>query len=93
MPRNTNVKVAPETWTQITDADVTSITFQNKSGHDLLVKGAVGAVAPSDANGAIEYGAMQGERNSALADLFPGLSATRVYVYSAFGAVVMVSHA
>ena len=93
MAQNTTVTLTAETWTQLTDADVTSITFQNKSGDYILVKGTVGASAPSDDDGAVRYNPGQGERNVSLSDLFPGVAATRVYAYAPNGAEVMVSHA
>ena len=93
MPQNTDVVLPIATWTQLTDADVTAITFQNKSGNYILVKGTVGAVAPTDDDGAVRYNPGQGERNVSMSDLFPGLSATRVYAYAPTGAEVMVSHA
>ena len=93
MARNTDIPLPTATWTQLTDADVTSITFQNKSGDYILVKGTVGASAPSDDDGAVRYNPGQGERNVSLSDLFPGVAATRVYAYAPTGAEVMVSHA
>jgi len=93
MARNTDILLPTATWTQLTDADVTSITFQNKSGDYILVKGTVGASAPSDDDGAVRYNPGQGERNVSLSDLFPGVAATRVYAYAPNGAEVMVSHA
>lgn len=92
MAQNTDVVLPIATWTQLTDANVTSITFQNKSGDYILVKGTTGATAPTDDDGAIRYNPGQGELNTALSDLFPGISATRVYVYAPNGAEVMVSH-
>lgn len=94
MARNTTINVPAVTWTQLTSADVTSITFQNVSGNFVLIKATVGANAPSDTTGAIRYNPGQGERNVALSDLFPGVSgANRVYAYSVDGAAVVVSHA
>jgi len=93
MARNTDIPLPTATWTQLTDADVTSITFQNKSGDYILVKGTVGASAPSDDDGSVRYNPGQGERNVSLSDLFPGVAATRVYAYAPTGAEVMVSHA
>ena len=93
MAQNTDIPLPTATWTQLTDADVTSITFQNKSGDYILVKGTVGASAPSDDDGAVRYNPGQGERNVSLSDLFPGVAATRVYAYAPNGAEVMVSHA
>lgn len=93
MAQNTNISITPETWTQLTDANVTSITFQNRGSSHILVKGTTGATAPTDDLGAIRYNPGQGERNVSLADLFPGISAARVYAYCETGASVMVSHA
>jgi hypothetical protein len=93
MPQNTNLVIPAATWTLLTDADVTSLTFQNKATSDLLIVGTVGAVAPTSFAAAITYGPSTGERNVALADLFPGVAATRVYAYSESGGQVFVSHA
>lgn len=94
MPQNTTKSVAAATWTQLTDANITTITFQNISGNFVLIKGTVGAVAPTDLSGAIRYNPGQGERNVALSDLFPGVAgANRVYAYAVDGASVVVSHA
>jgi hypothetical protein len=93
MAQNTDIVVPIGVWTQLTNANVTSITFQNKSGNFILVKGTVGETAPTDNDGAIRYNPGQGERNASLTDLFPGIAATRVYAYAFSGAEVMVSHA
>jgi hypothetical protein len=93
MAQNTDKTLSAATWTQLTNADVTAITFQNKSSDYILVKGTATASAPSNDDGAIRYNPGQGERNTDLSDLFPGISAARVYAYSPTGADVMVSHA
>lgn len=93
MAQNTTVSIPEKTWTQLTDADVTAITFQNKSGYHILVKGTTSASAPTDLDGAIRYNPGQGELNTALSDMFPGISAVRLYAYAPEGASVMVSHA
>jgi len=94
MAQNTTVTLTAGTWTQLTNDNVTNITFQNTSGHHMFVAGTVGAAAPSSTVGAIRYNPGQGEKNAALTDLFPGTSgANRVYAYSADAIDVMVSHA
>lgn len=94
MPRNTTVSVASATWTQITDADVTAITFQNLSDFSMFVKATTDTTAPTDLTGALKYAPGQGERAVAMADLFPGLTgADRVWVYADPGVQVFVSHA
>lgn len=96
MPRQTTVAVT-QTPTQLTDADVTNITFQNVSAlHEIYVFATTGATAPSaDLTGWLKYDPGQGERNVALADLFPGIaSAARVWAMTRGGSVgVTVSHA
>jgi hypothetical protein len=94
MAQNTTKNVAADTWIQLTDANISTVTFQNISGNFVLVKGTVGATAPTDLTGAIRYNPGQGERNVLLTDLFPGLSGVnRLYAYSQDGASVVVSHA
>lgn len=94
MAQNTTINVAANTWTLLTDANVSNVTFQNISGNFVQIKGTVGAVAPSNLAGAVRYNPGQGERNVLLADLFPGLSGVnRIYAYAPDGAAVVVSHA
>ena len=94
MAQNTTINIPAATWTQITDGNVTAMTFQNISGNFVLVKGTVGATAPTDLAGSLRYNPGQGERNVLLADLFPGISgANRVYVFADSGAQVAVSNA
>lgn len=94
MAQNTTKSVAAAAWTQLTDANITAITFQNISGNFVLIKGTVGATAPTTADGAIRYNPGQGERNALLTDLFPGLSGVnRLYAWAQDGAQVVVSHA
>lgn len=94
MPQNTTKNVAAATWTQLTDANITTVTFQNISGAFVLIKGTVGATAPTNREGAIRYNPGQGERNVLLSDLFPGLSGVnRLYAFSEDGASVVISHA
>ena len=92
MAQNTNISVPKEAWTQLTDADVSSVTFQNKSGNFVLIKGATSASTPTDADGAIRYNPGQGELNTLMSDLFPGITAVRLYAYAPEGASLMVSH-
>jgi hypothetical protein len=94
MPQNTTIAVPRRTWTQLTDADISSITFQHLGTAFLLIKATTDTTAPTNTTGALRYEPGQGERNVALADLFPGLSARdRVWAYSEEAADVVVSHA
>lgn len=92
MAQHTTLTIPANTWTLITSNDVSSLTFQNQSFYTLQVKGTSGAVPPSDFMGVSEYGPGQGEINSALADMWPGLSANRVYVFCTNIAKILVSH-
>ena len=93
MPQNTTITAVPNVWTQLTDANVTAISFQNVSGYHGLFSGTTGASAPTTLAGAIRYNPGQGERAVALADMFPGISAVRLWVLSEQAISVMVSHA
>lgn len=94
MAQNTTTTIAASTWTQLTDADVARITFQNVGSNHVLIKATIGASTPTNATGAIRYNPGQGERNVLLADLFPGLvGANRVYAYSPDATQIVVSHA
>jgi hypothetical protein len=94
MAQHDTIDVVKDVWTQITNADVTAITFQNLTGGDLWIKGTTSAVAPTDLTDAIVYSPNEGEANVPMADLFPGLGgADRVYVYTQRGGWVFVSHA
>lgn len=93
MAQNTTIAVPAQTWTRLTNAAATSITFQNNGGNPIVVKGTAGAVAPTTTAGSIVYGPGEGEMNAALADMFPGVALVdNVYVFSMTGAVVFVSH-
>lgn len=93
--RNADVSVPRNTWTQLTDSDVTAITFLNTGARSVFIQATVGAVAPSTLSGALIYPPGFGEDSSkTLAQLFPGVSgATRVYAYSDSATIVKVSHA
>jgi len=92
MAQDTSIYLAADTWTQLTDADATSITFQNVGNSHIRVKGAATASAPTSLAGALRYNPGQGERNVALSDLFPGITAARVYAYAEAATEVVVSH-
>lgn len=94
MALNDTITLTASGWTQLTNANVTAITFQNTGSYHILVKGTVGATPPTNGDGAIRYNPGQGEKNANLSDLFPGVSgANRVYAYSVEAINVMVSHA
>lgn len=94
MAQNTSVDIPANTWTQLTDADITAITFQNVGGHNLFIKATTDTTAPTNTNGAAVYPPGTGERNVALSDLFPGLaSRDRLWAFGTEGGRVMVSHA
>lgn len=78
MPANGETPISSD-WTLITPDNVTALTFQNVNNFPIRIWGTVGAVAPSGVAGLL-YDGGQGERNVAMADLFPGLAgANRVY--------------
>lgn len=94
MPQNTTINLPAATWTQLTDANVTAITFQNAGQDVIRIMATVGAVAPSTLAGSLRYAPFMGERNTALLDLFPGVTgANRVYAFAQTGGAAVVSHA
>ena len=94
MPQNTTIASAAGAWTLLTDADVTSITFQNTSSQFVIIKGTTNTTAPTTKDGALRYNPGQGERAVTLIDLFPGVSGVkRLWVFSNDTASVVVSHA
>lgn len=93
MARVADVALTQGAWTQLTADDATKITFQNLSGPQILVKGAASASAPTDAGGAKRYEIGEGENGKSLADMFPGITAVRVYAWTGGqGVIVSVEH-
>lgn len=94
MPQNTNINIPANTWTQITDANVTNITFMNVGDIDIFVQGTVGAVPPVGAATGYRYSPGTGEVNRALADLYLGVSGVnRLYCLARSNSTVFVSNA
>ena len=94
MAQNTTTTLPANTWTQLTNSDITSATFQNNSGNVIFITGTAGAVAPTSLIGAIRYNPGTGERNVAMTDLFPGVSgANRLYAIAVSGGHCFISHA
>ena len=93
MAQNTDIVLTADDWTLLTDANITSITFQNKGTYHILVKGTTDTTKPTNNDGSIRYNPGQGERNVSLSDLFVGISAVRVWAYAPKSLEVMVSHA
>lgn len=89
----TDITLTENAWTQLTADDATKITFQNLSGPQILVKGAASATAPTDLTGAKRYEMGEGENGKSLADMFPGITAVRVYAWTGrAGVKVSVEH-
>lgn len=94
MAQSATVTLAPETWTQLSNADISAITFQNRSDYDAFVVVQNGTTAPTSFDDALRYAPGQGERNVSLTDLAPGVTTpNRVFAYAKNGGEVFVSHA
>ncbi len=93
MAQNTTITVPERTWTLLTDSDITAVTFAIEGAHPVVLKGTIGTTPPSTFDAGITYSPNQGEVSAAIADLWPGLAATRIYVWSNYPNQVMVSHA
>lgn len=83
MPQQATYRVPKWTWTLLTDADATTVTFQNSGGSTMLVEATNGTTAPTNTLGAYAYGPGQGENSAVtLAVLFPGVTgANRLWAY------------
>lgn len=95
MARNQETEpCAPGVWTQLTNADVTTISFVALTA-DIEIRGAVGAVAPGNDDDGIPYKAGMGERQILLSSLFTTSGITRVYARPVLSttAKVWVDHA
>lgn len=93
MAQNLTLTIPAATWTQLTDADITALTFQNVGGNHILIKATTDGTAPTNFSAAIRYNPGQGERNVSLADLFPGLAARdRVWAWAENTTPIFVSH-
>jgi hypothetical protein len=93
LAQNLTLTIPAATWTQLTDADITALTFQNVGGNHILIKATTDGTAPTNFSAAIRYNPGQGERNVSLADLFPGLAARdRVWAWAENTTPIFVSH-
>ena len=93
--RNQPVTCPAGSWVELTNGDSAAIGFQVKSGYAVEIAGTVGGTAPSGSFASWRYGNGQGEPNTSLATLFPGLTGVnRVWARAEVTeAVVAVSHA
>lgn len=93
MARNDTVTLTAATWTQLTNADATAVTFSNLGEYDVLIKGTADATQPTDSEGAFTLAPAQGLKNQLLTELFPGLTAVRLWAYSKEAVDVSIHHA
>lgn len=96
MPRNALVTVPTKVWTQLTDADVTNITFQNRGPFHVWIAVTSDATPPTNKDNAFLIGVNENGHaiNEPLSNLMPGVVGARVWAYSdTTVARVMVSHA
>lgn len=94
MPQNTTYGIA-DSWTLLTDANVSAVTFQNTGIYPVWVATTNGTTPPAAGAERLLYNAGQGERNVLLSDLTPGISgANRIWAraFNQNGGRVFVSH-
>jgi hypothetical protein len=94
MAQNTTIVVPANTWTLLTDADVTTVTFQNQGSNSVLIKATADETEPTDKTGALQYHPGTGENNMTVADVFLGVDTpVRLWAFSSDTVPVMISHA
>jgi len=88
------VSCAVGAWTQITDADVTNITFQVRKAA-VEIRATTNTTAPGDATAGFIYHPGQGELNKAVSDIVQLSGADRLWARPVSGsdAEVFVDHA
>ena len=81
-------------WIELTTADATLVTFQNIGNYTAYIKGTVGATAPIDASGALEFPPAAQAVSYELSDMFPGIAGVnRLWAYADAETYVTISHA
>jgi len=81
-------------WIELTTADTSVVSFQNVGNYTIYVKGTVGATAPIDANGSLEFPPASQVIIYNLSDMFPGISGVnRLWAYADAETYVTISHA
>ena len=97
MAQNTTLTLTAQQWSQMTNADVTTIRVQNISGYNIFVQATTDNTPPANEQGAVElYPGSIFTTSDTLAELFPGIgdgSSFRVWAYGANGGTVSFSHA
>ena len=95
MPLNVTVTLTPNTWMQLTDANVTAARVQNYGASPVYVMATVGAVAPVNFNGAILLDTGSAfAADLTLAQLWPGIvGGNRIYAFCDKAVPVSISHA
>ena len=92
MAKHTTISLVADQWTQLTDADVLAITYQNQGPYTVYVVATADASAPTDRGGALKYDEGHGELNSLLADMWPGIAGKRVWAWAEDAGKMMVGH-
>jgi hypothetical protein len=98
---NNMTSIPPREWTQLTTADATAVAVQNfnspNGGAAVYLIATAGAVVPTATPSALGCKRLEGGQIIAadltLAQLWPGISGTRLYAYCDQPAQVSVSHA
>ena len=95
MARNETLVIPSTYWLELTANDITSATFQVTGAHDARLMGAVGQNIPIEPHDGVVYRSdmFDGETDRSLAELFPGISATRLYARALTGTTkIFISH-
>lgn len=96
MAQNTTITVNKDSWTLLTDSNISAATWQVSGANAVRIVGTAGATQPSSTSqDGIIYEVREGETTlRTLADIFPGVTATRLYGKSiGGGSKVFISHA
>ncbi len=83
--RNENIKLIAGEWTEITDNDIFSLTFQNRGTSDVVLMGSVDQTQPTravDGEDGVLFSPNEASIATPLSKLFPSIIAKRVFARS-----------
>lgn len=93
MARNATVSLINDVWTELTNSDVTHISFQNLGNEDIEILGSTSATPPADDARGYIWDGKKGAQNLALNELFLGMGAVRLFARTEAATKVRVDHA
>lgn len=93
MARHAFVYLVKNDWVQLTANDVTTISFQNLNNFEIEILGTVDATKPAASEKGYTFEPKTGVEKKALADMFDGMAAVRLWGRAKTAGKIRVDHA